>query len=59
MKTDPISIRLEAEEKETLFAICANRDIPVAQVVRGIIREWIKEQQAKEEKAKQKKRRIS
>jgi len=54
MKTEAMSIRLDEDDKADLIAICAERDLPVSQVIRGLVRDWLKYEKAKAEKARQK-----
>ena len=39
MKTEKITLRISEEEKEKLFNLAKERDIPVSQLIREICRE--------------------
>ena len=54
MKSETVTFRLLPEEKAALMAACAAADLTAGQVVRQLIRGWMKAQQAKAERAKQK-----
>ena len=45
MKTAQIGIRITEQEKEALAAIAAKKDIPLSQLVREAIREFLKQQE--------------
>ena len=49
MKTATIGIRIDELEKERLEAIAQSKDIPVSQIVREAIREYIKQEDLKHE----------
>lgn len=44
MKTDKITIRISEEEKEQLKAIAAKKDVPMSQLIREMIKDFIKEE---------------
>ena len=44
MKTAQIGIRITEQEKEALTAIAAEKDIPMSQLVREAIREYLKQE---------------
>ena len=41
-KTETIAFRVSSEEKQKFEAIAASKDIPVSQMIREAIREYIK-----------------
>lgn len=45
MKNSSITIRISEQEKEKITAIAASKDVPVAQIIREAIREYIEKQQ--------------
>jgi hypothetical protein len=49
MKSDTLTFRLLPEEKDAFMAACAAADITAGQVVRQLVRGWMKAQQAKAE----------
>lgn len=44
MKTDKITIRISEAEKEQLKAIAAKRDVPMSQLIRDMIKNYIQEE---------------
>ncbi len=44
MKNTTITIRISEQEKEALVAIAAKKDVPVSQLVREAIREYLKQE---------------
>ena len=44
MKTAMIGIRIKEEEKEKLEALAASKDIPLSQLVREAIKQYIKQE---------------
>jgi hypothetical protein len=49
MKSDSLTFRLIPDEKAAFMAACAEADITAGQVVRQLVRGWMKAQQAKAE----------
>lgn len=47
MKTATIGVRIKEEEKEKLEAIAASKDIPLSQLVREAIKNYIQEEELK------------
>lgn len=47
MKTATLGIRMSEAEKKKLEAIAERKDIPVSQIVREAIREYIKQEELK------------
>ena len=43
MKTATIGLRISEQEKEQLEAIAAKRDVSLSQIIREIIKEYLKE----------------
>lgn len=41
MKNSTITIRINEQEKEKIAAIAAEKDVPVAQIIREAIREYL------------------
>lgn len=47
MKTEKITIRISDQEKEKLQAIAVKKDIPMSQIIREIIKNYIQEESQK------------
>jgi hypothetical protein len=54
MKINSLTFRLEPEEKDALMAISQAEDVPAGQIMRRLVGDWLKDQQAKAEKARHK-----
>ena len=44
MKTSSVTIRISDAEKAKLQAIAANKDIPMSQIIREVIKKYIQEE---------------
>lgn len=47
MKDTPLSIRLEPEMRQALTAIAEAEDRPVSRLIRKILTDWLRKQQAR------------